>query len=108
MTKPNCYQCKHQGSVPGSAHSSCRHPSVAGVADDPLDQILGMLGSVGRGPGLVAEKNPLNVQGNAHGVRMGWFNWPINFDPVWLERCDGFEEKETKPAHDMGATGERQ
>jgi len=33
-----------------------------------------------------------NVQGNAHGKRMGWFFWPINFDPTWLESCDGFKE----------------
>jgi len=23
-----------------------------------------------------------------------WFIWPVNFDPVWLENCDGFEPKE--------------
>jgi hypothetical protein len=34
-----------------------------------------------------------NVTAKAHGVRMGWFNWPLNFDPVWLESCDGFSDK---------------
>lgn len=34
------------------------------------------------------------VVGNAHGVRNGWFFWPINFDPVWLQNCTGFEKKE--------------
>jgi hypothetical protein len=33
------------------------------------------------------------VKGNAHGIRSGWFFWPVNFDPVWLESCDGFEKK---------------
>ena len=36
------------------------------------------------------------VVGNLHGVRNGWFWWPINFDPVWLEKCTGFEKKETQ------------
>lgn len=31
--------------------------------------------------------------GNDHGRRMGWFYWPFNFDPTWLQTCDGFEAK---------------
>ena len=34
-----------------------------------------------------------NVTGAAHGIKMGWFLWPVNFDPVWLESCDGFKDK---------------
>lgn len=30
------------------------------------------------------------VLGHPHGVRKGWFRWPVNFDPVWLLECDGF------------------
>jgi len=26
---------------------------------------------------------------------MGWFYWPINFDPVWLLECNGHTPKET-------------
>lgn len=33
------------------------------------------------------------VTGDPHGIRQGWFNWPLSFDPVWLESCEGFEEK---------------
>lgn len=33
------------------------------------------------------------VSGNAHGIRQGWFRWPLNYDPVWLESCDGFSDK---------------
>lgn len=32
------------------------------------------------------------VNANNHGVKNGWFYWPLNFDPVWLEACDGFEK----------------
>ena len=35
-----------------------------------------------------------NVVGDSHGIKMGWFYWPYNFDPVWLKECDGFEKKE--------------
>lgn len=36
-----------------------------------------------------------NVKGNAHGIRSGWFMWPVNFDPTWLESCDGFSNNES-------------
>ena len=31
------------------------------------------------------------VKGDPHGIKSGWFMWPFNFDPTWLEECDGFE-----------------
>ena len=34
------------------------------------------------------------VVGDKHGIRMGWFMWPFNFDPAWLLSCDGFSENE--------------
>lgn len=33
-----------------------------------------------------------NVEGDSHGIRMGWFLWPVNFDPTWLVSCDGFSD----------------
>ena len=33
------------------------------------------------------------VNGHPHGIRSGWFMWPINFDPTWLVSCDGFSDK---------------
>jgi hypothetical protein len=32
------------------------------------------------------------VKGNDIGIRGGWFAWPYNFDPVWLEECDCYEK----------------
>jgi len=32
------------------------------------------------------------VEGHPHGIRNGWFIWPINFDPTWLVSCDGFSD----------------
>jgi len=34
------------------------------------------------------------VTGNAHGIRSGWFKWPLNFDPAWLVSYDGFSTNE--------------
>ena len=86
--KPNCYECKHRGKVPGSAHCSCNHPKNGRALESPLGKMLEILGA-----GDPVETG-LNVRGSRHGIQMGWFAWPFNFDPVWLERCDGFEAKE--------------
>ena len=32
------------------------------------------------------------VVGNETGIRGGWFFHPVNFDPVWLESCTGYEK----------------
>ena len=94
MAKPDCYSCKWRGNLPGSAHSCCRHPSVQGAKNDPLLNVLAIFASVGRTPPMQINTKQLNVIGDPHGVRMGWFNWPWNFDPTWLENCDGWEIKD--------------
>jgi hypothetical protein len=73
----NCYKCQHRRDVPGDTHSQCVHPLIG----------HGMVASI------LAMQNPpkdLNIKGNPHGIKKGWFFWPMNFDPVWLENCDGF------------------
>jgi len=33
--------------------------------------------------------------GNKNGIRNGWFNYPINFDPVWKQKeCNNYETKD--------------
>lgn len=68
--KHDCYECEHRGTIPGSCHSCCRHPEIG--------------------------RKKLNIEGNPTAIRGGWFMWPGNFDPVWLENCDGFEQKKEK------------
>ena len=88
--KPNCYKCKHKGGVAGSAHSSCKHPSIGEI--NPMEDIMATFASVGRAaPVINSSAKDLNIKGSARGIRAGWFNWPHNFDPVWLESCNGFE-----------------
>jgi len=89
--KPNCYDCVYRKGLSGSAHSKCNHPSNKEIMSDPLAEIMGIFASVGRIPAMDIPNN-LNVKGKPHGIKMGWFSWPFNFDPVWLESCDGFKE----------------
>jgi hypothetical protein len=49
----------------------------------------------------------INIPGDAHsqcnnlkakvvdspyGIIYGWFCWPFNFDPTWLQSCNGFSD----------------
>lgn len=78
--KPNCYRCKHRRGLTYSCHSSCEHPLMSGKA-----RVLALATGI----------NPLGVTGSEHGLKNGWFFWPLDFDPVWLETCDGFDEIES-------------
>lgn len=75
-----CYTCKYRGRVPGDAHSRCDYP---GNKSGLLDMFM---------PENKEQARKLNIRANPHGVRMGWFMWPCNFDPRWLENCDGYLE----------------
>lgn len=103
--KPDCYACIHRREVPGDAHSECVHPATEGSRTTPFMQLAGIMGKRG-GDQLMAMANhfgegpqpaadALHIKANYHGIRNGWFVWPVNFDPVWLERCDGFTPRES-------------
>jgi len=32
------------------------------------------------------------VIASAWGVSQNWCNWPLNFDPIWIEECDSFSD----------------
>lgn len=37
-------------------------------------------------------KPDANMRGNQHGIKKGWFMYPLLFDPVWMEKeCSNFE-----------------
>lgn len=95
-----CHACVHRRDVSGSAHSSCQHPATADVHADPADQLIGLLGRRS-GTRLIPSRAAvtLRITGALQGIHGGWFIWPVNFDPTWLETCDGFT---AKPADDGG------
>lgn len=66
--KVDCYECKYRGRdrTVRSVRIMCKHPNRM-------------------------DRRKLNIKGNARGIHMGRFNWPYDFDPVWLENCDGKE-----------------
>ena len=91
--KFDCWNCRYRGSVAGSAHICCNHPSLAQIKENPMLEMMAIFASVGRSPAMNVNSKELNIKGNLHGIKSGWFNFPFNFDPVWLENCDGFENK---------------
>ncbi len=89
LTHKLCFECKYRERVMGSTHSRCRHPSVAKTTRGELLAMLSVSEFV-----ELESASELDIQANAHGIRKGWFNWPYDFDPVWLENCNGFERSE--------------
>lgn len=81
-TFSSCYGCQYRGKVPGSTHSCCNYP---GNKTGPFDFF---------NPSNLKNAIKLNIKGDPHGVNSGWFMWPVNFDPIWLQNCDGFKRKE--------------
>lgn len=91
MTTENCYTCIHRRNLSGDAHSRCAHPKVDSGGGDMFSGIIAMVEAM---VGNKQVANPLNVRANAHAIRSGWFMYPFNFDPAWLESCDGHTKKE--------------
>lgn len=92
--KPNCYECKHREQLTYTAHSACKHPAFeGGVA--PILALIATLHASRRGGPIEAPNGGITVKGNQHGIDSGWFMHPLNFDPVWLEECSGFEAKQS-------------
>jgi len=81
-TGPSCYECQYQGHAPASHHSQCEHPKLAGK--NIIEKLECAV--------------DLGITGNPHGIDHGWFFWPLDFDPVWLQSCNGFAAKEAPVA----------
>lgn len=98
---PNCYECQHQDSNPGTAHIRCRHPKIKEFSDDI---ILGLANAVSGSFGAFKEAvQELGITADGHGIRKGWFTWPWDFDPVWLRSCNGYEARELVQSGKDGA-----
>jgi len=98
MIPDNCFSCKWKRAVPGSAHVRCGHPKLARFYEpldkNPILELGFMLGAARGGPTVLMGENPLGVRGDPHGIKNGWFNWPYEFDPTWLDNCDGYTRAE--------------
>lgn len=91
-----CWSCRYRGEVPGSAHSRCEHPATAEEFHD--NNAMQAIGILGRHSGITTVPSraavTLRISGAIQGIAHGWFIWPLNFDPTWLDHCDGFTPKE--------------
>ena len=85
--KPNCYGCKFRGTIPGSAHSCCT--VLRAVVSNPDAPTIMLEAQIAAGQlGLVDKTTGDSlIKLNEHGVRNGWADWPLNFDPIWVESC---------------------
>lgn len=92
IMKPNCYKCKHRRSILGDAHSRCYNPKLEINLDHPIFMFLTFLGK--RGPRISIYTDKIGVKINKHGFDNGWANFPFNFNPIWIEKCDSFENKD--------------
>lgn len=90
--KPDCFKCKWRGEVVGSAHSCCKHPKNEEILNNSIAQMLNILAGARKVP--LPSLSNLKVKGDEWGIKNGWFNFPFNFDPVWLLECNGFKQKE--------------
>lgn len=92
--KPNCYNCRWRGTVPGSAHSSCTVLRPGGT-ETPESAKLEILIAAQQVAITNKETGENLVKLDEHGVKMGWASWPIDFDPIWVESC-AFETPKDK------------
>jgi hypothetical protein len=94
MEKPKCYTCEYRRNIPGDTHSRCYHPDVQIINDNPIANIASLMGKhLGMPP---IGMDVLGVTASEHGIKNGWFVWPLNFDPIWLESCNGYTTKNSR------------
>lgn len=90
----DCINCKHRGTVPGSHHSSCN--LIGGeLATKTLMALRYLKGERIHIRDSTGKETPL-IEIDSHGVKNGWANWPIDFDPIWVSNCIGFTSKTTE------------
>ena len=82
-----CYDCKFRRNTEWSHHSRCANPLIGEIGQ--FIEIAYLIKGL-RGPAM----KRMNISLNPHGIKNGWAFWPMDFDPVWLETCDAFEQKE--------------
>lgn len=81
VDRPDCHSCEYRAEAPGTCHIQCKHPAISII-------------DVARPNGA----NPIGVVSHPHGIKNGWCNWPIQFDPTWIIACNGFKAKENSNA----------
>ena len=78
----DCHNCKFVGNVPGSTHKSCT------LVEDSAARLLLTSGSleITVTDKKTGEKSPA-IEVNDWGRSHGWADWPLQFDPIWIDKC---------------------
>lgn len=84
-----CHSCVYGRELDRTSHLKCTHP---GTVREAPHFVAGVAGS----DAATNLPGPLEIKGNEHGIKKGWFAWPTNFDPVWLEHCRGYLQRGSK------------
>ena len=91
-----CNNCRHRGTVPNSVHSSCHHPLATEIISNS-GLLFSMMKSI-TGDSELGYTGDLEIElkkgYEGYAIDSGYFIWPINFDPGWIENCNGYKEVE--------------
>lgn len=93
--KHDCSKCKFNGGItPGSGHHiKCDFPEY--FTKDSLTPLLSMAQVVRQHKSPFSKGDIITPRFNGHGIRNGWCDWPLQFDPIWVEECLLYEPKTT-------------
>ena len=92
--KKNCYSCVHRRNIPGDAHSECFHPSIS---DTTYIRMMVMTATFAYGASVLKRLPELQLDVDQHAVSAGYFSFPVNFDPVWINECKGHTQNVAIP-----------
>jgi len=90
----NCNNCKHKGGiVPGSSHHiSCNIFKELFESDMASEaEWLFLAGKFD----ILIDKQPA-IKRNPHGIQNGWCDFPIQFDPCWIDDCKFYNDESNK------------
>jgi len=77
----NCSTCKYKRNVPGDAHLSCEYP----LLDKKNATVISMMSMTNPQAFNNTLLELFGFQASMHGIQSGWFMFPSNFDPNWIE-----------------------
>lgn len=87
--KNNCTGCRFAESIPTSSH----HILCNIIADPLTNFLIAFKVADGDIKALEVQDKPNeSISFNKHGQLNGWCNWPINFDPIWVECTINIDE----------------
>lgn len=84
MSDHRCNTCQYAGSIPGNAHITCNSPLFKNETDKFIVSIAIMGGTL------------IGPKFDSYGVAQGWAQWPVEFDPVWMESGCGLHSSLAK------------